>query len=219
MRAIMTQNTDPTMTIEIVGRDPETDTEVVVERIPDEIKVSSREMMYSQANEILVAHHYRPMGTWREHNHDGVHRIIVEPVAQVVHQQTPLPRTHITAEQMHRSFLIADLRDQEPSEADTMLTASKNLGLRALQACDKARAEASVGNRDYMKNHTYMRARAALDAHCEQLAHLLWVRKHHAAGGSPISEYPSAADAEKYLRSVVDKAQEIAETHLVKKGG
>lgn len=34
-------------------------------------------------------------------------------VAQVVHQQTPPPRTRITAEQMHRSFRIADLRDQE----------------------------------------------------------------------------------------------------------
>lgn len=84
MHALMTENDDGTMLIEIVGRDPGTDTEIVVERIDGEIKSSSREVMYPQANKALIAHNYRPMGTWRNRNHDGVHRIIVERQAPTV---------------------------------------------------------------------------------------------------------------------------------------
>jgi len=106
------------------------------------------------------------------------------------------------ARQQNRAALNRLNDEPKPSEADAMLAISQTLALRALKACDKARAEASVGNRDHTKNHTYMKARATLDAHCEQLAHLWWTRKHHAAGGSTIGEYPSAHEMEQSLRAL-----------------
>jgi hypothetical protein len=109
----------------------------------------------------------------------------------------------------HRAPLFdRELTSPRPTvDSQAMLTSSKNLGLRALQTLDKVRAEASVGNRDHTKNHTYMKARAALDAHCEQLAHLMWVHKHRDGGDGTPGEYPSAADAEKYLRNLAEKEQ------------
>lgn len=182
MHAILTEDGDNTTLIKIVERHSVTGVEAVNERYLANFALDAKTLnllrIAEDLHDRLNSWGYRTTGVWQLK--DGIGKVSLERIPPA-----------------------------ELSEADVMLASSQTMALYALKACDKARAEASVGNRDYTKNHTYMRARAALDAHCEQLAQLMWVRKvqEAKAGGKTVLGVPSSAEAEKYLRGVVDKKE------------
>lgn len=183
MHAIMTEQSttaeDQTMLVEIVDQDRPTGTDMVIDRYEVTVLVSTpTSVLYDKTRTALRDEGYS-VGTWRDCG------------------------GYWSAPINGREKPSAAAASQ--SEADEMLAISQTLALRALKAADSMRSRILFEHKDPKRSYDYKQLAAALDAHCEQLAHLLWTRKHHAVGHGAVGDYPSAADTEKYLRELAEK--------------
>jgi hypothetical protein len=212
MHAILVKEPRGTMHLFIVDNDPETGTEVITKGIPGNIEQGSHWKMYKRASTLLLEHGYHSLSPWREKN-PLEHQMLVEHRAEnSTSQDSPseadAAKLIARARQQNRAALDRLNDGPAPAQADEMLAISQTLALRALKTADTARAEASVGGQDHTQNPIYIRARAAFDAHCEQLAQLMWVRKvqEAKAGDETVTGVPNQAEV---LRSILTEGVKL----------